>query len=949
MKKKFRIHKGQKMADIISLEEISNQIESADYSNPASVEELKRLLERADAAYVTSNQYDQFISIRKKYEEKIRNPHDTDSRSDASGTDRRFEEIKGNQERREFLEAKINREGDLILSPSEKAFLAEQIANGNMYDQLQDGEKILKIAKALDGEGYEKTIRENVLKKLDKPDLEMMPADQVYLPNSSHSFGEQILKDLEGAAPKEELAVLQQQVDRLLANVEAYGETQGNMSARRGLINKVRELQETSKGLLKFNYRRKLNNQLKKIDPNYYDTKIVYASALMAPYYRARVALRDRNLKNKNEKTQRLEKKYNNVTVLQDVINQNAFWSRNMGKNISARFKLLGTCLSEFRLSSKGVTNKYAKRLNLTDTSRHIETLDAKLSELKSQKPENPRSRARLKKQIQMYEAQKAAFGKQAEKISGQRKNKIDNIQTQTEPVKQNIRERLEKMAKSLEKERIEAIKSSDRYKALVILQSRGGLSAEQKKELDAMINGLTEKAITAQNVYEKILRENGVTGDELEAKIAELFPPREKDDEANENKDTPVSENDDKGKDEKEDQNQSTLNTVVTHEERRDGEDITPSESGLEVSHPDENTYNISGKGGKDPTAEQCAEFVANLKKDGYESFSLAENVTPEFYENMVKAAKDANLVIENQAELEQKFASRPGREGFGGQENGNSGTSNADKDTETRSPTKVERRENGEILLTRAQLMALNAEGRLEMGGQNRYYDANDKPLTVNGKKGLSFAELSSENRAYLEELGLGEQHIQETLKREAKEKEEYKSLTEAQQQALDAEGRNIMGGTKRSYSELSSQDKAYLEEEGLGQKYTNGVLMGRQIMHEAELSVKDITVEKMDLLMQVQKQNPEQFEEFKKSKAYQDLPAGQKKLVDAVNALANNQSFKSKDEKKQAIVLGRLVGQYKASVEKEKTKKGKQKAKQRFIDQNITRHIRGGKANG
>ena len=893
------------MADIISLEEISNQIESADYSNPASVEELKRLLERADAAYVTSNQYDQFISIRKKYEEKIRNPHDTDSRSDASGTDRRFEEIKGNQERREFLEAKINREGDLILSPSEKAFLAEQIANGNMYDQLQDGEKILKIAKALDGEGYEKTIRENVLKKLDKPDLEMMPADQVYLPNSSHSFGEQILKDLEGAAPKEELAVLQQQVDRLLANVEAYGET--------------------------------------------HDTKIVYASALMAPYYRARVALRDRNLKNKNEKTQRLEKKYNNVTVLQDVINQNAFWSRNMGKNISARFKLLGTCLSEFRLSSKGVTNKYAKRLNLTDTSRHIETLDAKLSELKSQKPENPRSRARLEKQIQMYEAQKAAFGKQAEKISGQRKNKIDNIQTQTEPVKQNIRERLEKMAKSLEKERIEAIKSSDRYKALVILQSRGGLSAEQKKELDAIINGLTEKAITAQNVYEKILRENGVTGDELEAKIAELFPLREKDDEANENKDTPVSENDDKGKDEKEDQNQSTLNTVVTHEERRDGEVITPSESGLEVSHPDENTYNISGKGGKDPTAEQCAEFVANLKKAGYESFSLAENVTPEFYENMVKAAKDANLVIENQAELEQKFASRPGREGFGGQENGNSGTSNADKDTETRSPTKVERRENGEILLTKAQLMALNAEGRLEMGGQNRYYDANDKPLIVNGKKGLSFAELSSENRAYLEELGLGEQHIQETLKREAIEKEEYNSLTEAQQQALDAEGRNIMGGTKRSYSELSSQDKAYLEEEGLGQKYTNGVLMGRQIMHEAELSVKDITVEKMDLLMQVQKQNPEQFEEFKKSKAYQDLPAGQKKLVDAVNALANNQSFKSKDEKKQAIVLGRLVGQYKASVEKEKTKKGKQKAKQRFIDQNITRHIRGGKANG
>lgn len=858
------------MADLISLDEINTQIENTDYSNPANVEELRRLLERADAAYAVSNQYDRFIDVRKKYEEKLRNPQAAQDSAANAAAGRSFDQIRGNQERREYLEAKINRETDLVLTPNERAFLAEQIANGNMYDQLQDGEKILKIARALDSAGYEKTVRDNVLRQLEKPDQSMMPADKAFVPNANTSFGEQILKELDNAAPKETLADLQQQVARLAANVDAYGETQGNMSARRELIGKIRELQEEAKGIFNYNTRRKLNNQLKKIDPNYYDTQIVNSSAIMRPYYRTRAALRDWNARKGKDKTERLEKRYDRVTTLQNVINQNSFWSRNMGANISARFKLLGNCLAEGRLSAQGVTNKYAKRLNLTDTGRQLENIDAKLSGLKAQNAENPKSRERLNKQIAMLEAQKEAFSKQSEKVSGKRKDKIDQAQTQAEPVKQKVRERLEKMASGLEKSRLEAIKSSDRYKALTVLQSRSGLSAEQKKELDAMVNGLTEKAITAENVYEKILLESGLKGDELAAKVAELFPPREADDQQQQPqaRDSEALENEN-NQSNNDAQRETTVNTVVTHEERRDGEVVTTYASGLEVSRPDENTYNISGKDGKNPTDEQCAEFVNQLKQDNYESFSVAENVTPEFYASMVKAAEAAGMTIENKEQMDKKFAQEINREGMGGDErtDGSGRTSGGSNDENS---SKLERNDKGDVLLTKAQRLA------------------------------------------------------------------------------LDAEGRGVMGGEKKTYDKLDSHDKAYLEEEGLGQRYTNGVRMGREIMADAEISAKDITVEKMDLLMDVQKKKPEEFEEFKKSEAYRNLPAGQRKLVDAVNALANNQEFKSKDEKKQAIVLGRVVGQYKASVEKEKTEEGKKKAKERFVDRNIVRHLQKSKSN-
>ncbi len=941
------------MADTISLEDISARIDSADYSDPVKVEELKQVLQSVEATYAVSNQYDQFIKIRQKYEEKTRTPENSSAAAEHSSDQRSFDELKGNQARREYLEDKINREGDLVLTPVEQAFLAEQLVNGHMYDQLQDGEKILKIAQALGNEKLEQSLRDNVMRQLDKSEQSATPADNVFLPSNANAFGEQIMKDIASAGSRDAVTDLQRQVDLLAANVEAYGNTDGNMSARRKLIDDIQKLQDASKGLLNFNNRRKLNNQLKKIDPDYYANKTVQASSLSAPYYRARAKLRDFAQNRRSQKIDRLKDRHEKITTLQDVIHESPFWSMNMGRNISARFQLMGNCLREGRFSAQGVTNKYAKQLDMSQSGAEIGKIDAELSSLKTMEFENPISRAQNARRIQMLEVQKEAFEKQSEKLSERRKNKLDKVNTQITPAQQKIRERLEKMAEKLETSRLEALQTSQKFQALSVLQSRSGLSAEQKKHLDAIVNGLTEKAITAENIYDKILQAEGYSESERKAKIAELFPAREAVEEPQKPQEQILEAEREKENTDARTEEIARSNNVVTHEERRGDEVITKYESGLEVSRPDENTYNISGKNGSSPTDEQCAEFVSQLKADNYNSFRLDENITPEFYLSMVNAAEKAGMIIENQKEIAQKFAKQTNLENVASREGENAQAPHQGTAATQKSSFMLERRDDGDILLTKAQLMALNAEGRLDMGGLNRYYDENGNPLphqtkdengnivpSADGKKGLTFAELSSDNKAYLEELGLGEQHIQDALIKEAKEN---KGLTGAQREALDAEGRlDTLSSNGKDFNTLSSQDKAYLDAEGLGKNYNRKVERNQEFMAKANISAKDITVEKMDLLVKVQDMNKEEYEKFKtENPEYKKLPARQRKLVDAVNGLKNNQEFKSKDDKKQAVILGRIVGQYKASVEKEGAKNDK-KARQRILDHNITRHL-------
>ncbi|MBE6458446.1 MAG: hypothetical protein E7010_01375 [Alphaproteobacteria bacterium] len=586
---------------------------------------------------------------------------------------------------------------------------------------------------------------------------------------------------------------------------------------------------------------------------------------------------------------------------------------------------------------SRGQKKELDNILKEAPTSQ-LGSLEKALTE-KIEKLKAEASQSRSSKRIKELQQQIAGLTSYTQAISSERvsrnkrfKEKSDEIARQQNSHINEAFEQLHSNAGRLERRDAQLLETTTLAKTLELVCSKMDKTKSQElmdryrkqiKENNIDLSGLSAEQ---QLSIISALKENGYDLSVIEARlgIKEKDALAKKAAQDHIDTDEPVTDKEDDTRNPHDDVTRKS--SVVTHVEHKDGVEITKYESGLEVSRPDENTYNISGEDGKTPTDEQCAEFVAQLKKDNYESFSVAEDVTPEFYASMVKAAEAAGMTIENKEAMDKKFARNDG--------NRETKDNRSNSETEEKhEPFKLRRNEKGDILLTEAQLMALDSEGRLDIGGLNEKRDS------------LTLETLSSENRAYLEELGLGEQHIRNMMKKEAKENNE---LTDAQRDALDAEGRNIMGGEKKTYSELHSQDKAYLEDEGLGQDYNGKVQRNTEIAADMMVTKKDITVEKMDLLVRAQGMKPEEFEEFKKTEEYRNLPAQQRKLVNAVNALENKQEFKSQDDRRRAVILGRLVGQYKASVAKETSKEGKQAAKQRFIDQKITRHLKGDRGN-
>ncbi len=108
-------------------------------------------------------------------------------------------------------------------------------------------------------------------------------------------------------------------------------------------------------------------------------------------------------------------------------------------------------------------------------------------------------------------------------------------------------------------------------------------------------------------------------------------------------------------------------------------------------------------------------------------------------------------------------------------------------------------------------------------------------------------------------------------------------------------------------------------------------------------AEFRGNNDAIKKMDLLVRISDMNEAQFDEFQKSNDYKKLSAEQRSLANGLHKLKNNKEFASKGEREQAILVGRLVGRYKSSVERE-TQMGKnvRTAKRDFVKNNMSQYI-------
>lgn len=119
------------------------------------------------------------------------------------------------------------------------------------------------------------------------------------------------------------------------------------------------------------------------------------------------------------------------------------------------------------------------------------------------------------------------------------------------------------------------------------------------------------------------------------------------------------------------------------------------------------------------------------------------------------------------------------------------------------------------------------------------------------------------------------------------------------------------------------------------------TQSVLKGTQIDTSKEGIQK--TVNKMDALVVIQGMPPEKYEEYKQSDEYKKLKlnAKEEKLFDGINKLKNNTQFKSQNERKQAMMLGRMICNYQKAFAGKTNKGGAQtKAKRNFVAKEASR---------
>lgn len=144
------------------------------------------------------------------------------------------------------------------------------------------------------------------------------------------------------------------------------------------------------------------------------------------------------------------------------------------------------------------------------------------------------------------------------------------------------------------------------------------------------------------------------------------------------------------------------------------------------------------------------------------------------------------------------------------------------------------------------------------------------------------------------------------------------------------------------KEIREKMAAQGKEAKVKEELTKATAQKALKGTEIDVSSKDGLKK-TINKLDALVSIQNKSPAEYVEYKESPEFKKLKlnAKEEKLFDGVNKLKNNATFKSQDERRQAVLLGRMVSNYQAAYSQKTTAGGaKTKAKQNFVSKEATK---------
>lgn len=560
--------------------------------------------------------------------------------------------------------------------------------------------------------------------------------------------------------------------------------------------------------------------------------------------------------------------------------------SLNMFGNLGARAKTIGK-------SYNGKVKDLAKEMQVTELDQWLTAKEdqdfgyqAELKAVNSMNRRTPReknayenAKKRLESKKEIFEAQKKALEEKAKENGVKIKDKYTPLKDKAKVKAQ------EDMGKVFFDEK--------QKKLLDKLKSRAG---NQKKDLENLIKEYVQKAVTSDGEFRKKLKsELGMSDDEIERFVgfAQELNGLET------TKEAQPEEEKKKEDEQRQKEEEINKNTVINSEEHQ-AETNYNDKPWAKVS---ENTFY------KEATDDKTGQRnVTVTSKDGIPSV--------EEFQKLLENYKDTPIQI---GKGEDKF----------------------------------------KLNLMEAALrsdVAINMEGMSE----------EDKKLYEQAKENAA-KEVNNENKPIiLEQTGFensNEKTDERTPERQEEKADKKHILTQKQKDVLDASGMlppDMKDKDIISWEKLDAKSQQILTEDNLGQEYMNSKMYGTDfaadkaerrtdLFKDVNLNIdENNAVHKLDIMKSVTEMKPDDFKKFSaldsngnpQNADWGSLTDDERKLLSDLNKVSNAKGNELKGgDRTRALLVGRLVGQYKETVEKSNTTE----SKRTFYNSNVKPYVK------
>lgn len=798
--------------------------------------------------------------------------------------EQKFEQLRSDRDRRNFV-AEAFKNDTLKESEAAKAFFIEQFNKGELI--YEDASSIEKIAGFLNiAEKQEASYNDHFTKPLqEKTKLVASNTGNIHEETTEQcALGQEIKEEIEKNQTKSAEQRAKQQADITVLKGLMYGLSDEEKQEN---VNKLYEQAKTL-GFWRFKARNNIIKQLKAIDPDKFwakerhnpitlTGKLLYDDKkVLGTIYDNYIEIRQNNTPAK--KAQKHDERLKEIIALQDVVNGTKLFSKYGWEKIKARWGLL------WRRSPEKKAAAWFKNLKIKDFPEVEAKLQKKLKDAEAHKNDpikDNRKKYRAKAELlsKLLELAKETHKQREQKYN--QELKAINSRTIVAPADSKLIENIAANAQKWEAERQKSLAKDPQIMAYNKLLEMAAGNDDLRKKIESAANARQDKQITADRVFEAVMKQNGFSDEEIAIFKQEYVPDINKpvdakpDDHKEEEKTL-----DDKAKEEKSSEEKSK---EQTEEESKEPKAEGKTEGQTEEPKAEEKT---EGNAEEPKTEKESKEPKAEEKNEEKEAANVTKNpvlndgpVSEHSEQNRTSESLDSIFTSSAYEKIEKSVAESAT---FKNKENGRMVT--------------VEKTDDGNYYVT-----AKTQDGKDDKAQVDELV-AVIKDMTKDGSKTIELGEVKSAEflaRAELaaEKAGITISNLEEKKKEVCKD---------------------------NKYEELKKAEKEFAN--------AQSVLRGIEIDVSTDEGVNK-TVDRMEALVKIRDLDAEGYADYKNSDEFKNLGLNDKevKRFDDVNKLKTDKEFAKLPEAKQAAMLGRLITGYVAACRKEgKGKTGEEKRK-------------------